>query len=570
MPTCVSIQSLWENKNPDDEYNVFVIGLDLSDISINKILSINLDKFNLKLLQFKDKYKSLYENKNSHISTATLFKFDIPNILKDLNKILYIDCDTIIAKNGIDELYNTDISDVYAGVVKDVVEMHEKYHEKLGLSSYFNAGIMLMNLDLMRKDKITEKLIDYKAKYPNDLFVDQDTLNKVLNEKVRYLPYKYNYLTITDKPVYYNSYIYDEKSNPVIIHFVSPKKPWNNNTVNYTDKWDKYYKKSVFKDCKLKRKRKFIYKQKYGNIKVFNIFGLKIKFKMIKNNPLFYKEIVTREKLVSKEIYHVGKLKLTLNKKKSDALFNYLKNEKYAPFGYEVTKSDNNTFEISGNGLLLQSKLENMIWISEEVLCGKVYDFSITDPFIMIDIGVNYGVTSLHFALNDNIKHIYGFEPFPLTYEMAENNLKLNPELSKKIDFYNFGLGDCDKKFKIPYDESFISMMSTVYSNEISKHKKLPLIDVEIKNAYNVLKEIIDKHNEKVFVKLDAEGAEFEILPLLSEKGLLQKIDVVVMEYHKKSPETIFEILSKNGFVYFHNTSKETGLIRAYRISDNR
>ncbi len=284
-------------------------------------------------------------------------------------------------------------------------------------------------------------------------------------------------------------------------------------------------------------------------------------------NPLLYSESTYKEnKVQCKKIIHIGKLKLTFDKKYDIA--DYL-NYKFEKFGYRVKRLENNLFEVRNSDIVIQSKSFASIVTAYEVICNTEYDFNIDEPFILIDIGYNIGITSLHFALNDNIKHIYGFEPFVPTYNLALNNLQNNPKLAQKIELFNYGLGNSNKTIEAAYDENLPGSMSTVYSNE-SSNKTLPVSKVEIKDVSDVLSEILSKHNEKIFLKLDAEGAEFEILPLLSDKGLLQKINVLVMEYHKKSPETIFEILSKNGFVYFYNIGTETGLIRAYRISENR
>lgn len=278
MPACVSIQSLWENRSPNEEFNVYVIGVDLSEKSINKLLSIKLDKLNLKFIQYKNKYKDLHSSTLSHVSSAAFIKFDIPNILNNKDKVLYIDCDTLInKKGGVEQLFNTDIKDVYAGVVEDIPILYINYNKKLGVENYFNSGMMLMNLDLMRKDKVTEKLIDCKMKYCDE-FLDQDAFNRVLDKKVKYLPYKFNYLSIYDAPIYYNYYDYDEKSNPVIIHFASINKPWKSAVINYSDIWYKYFKNTQFKNQKLKRAKKLIYKQKFGNTRIINFLGFKFKY----------------------------------------------------------------------------------------------------------------------------------------------------------------------------------------------------------------------------------------------------------------------------------------------------
>ena len=106
--------------------------------------------------------------------------------------------------------------------------------------------------------------------------------------------------------------------------------------------------------------------------------------------------------------------------------------------------------------------------------------------------------------------------------------------------------------------------MSTVFNNEGTD---LPEITVQIKDCSEVLDNIIKKHKEKIFVKLDTEGAEFEIIPLLAERDLLRKIDILIMEYHKKSPKILLDILKENNFVYFYEPNpNDTGTIKAVKI----
>ncbi len=71
---------------------------------------------------------------------------------------------------------------------------------------------------------------------------------------------------------------------------------------------------------------------------------------------------------------------------------------------------------------------------------------------------------------------------------------------------------------------------------------------------------------ENIFLKLDAEGAEFEILPLLDEKGLLKKVNVLIMEYHRESPLLLLDILSNNGFICFKEEQQNSGIIKAVRL----
>jgi len=79
--------------------------------------------------------------------------------------------------------------------------------------------------------------------------------------------------------------------------------------------------------------------------------------------------------------------------------------------------------------------------ITKEVFLKKDYAVNFSSDAVLIDIGLNRSIASLYFATYPNIIKIYAFEPFKPTFELAKKNLELNPQLSKKINAFNFGLG---------------------------------------------------------------------------------------------------------------------------------
>lgn len=273
-------------------------------------------------------------------------------------------------------------------------------------------------------------------------------------------------------------------------------------------------------------------------------------------------KLIYREKIGNKRILHIGKVKISYKKNKKDLINSYY--EQFKSSGYDVERCADKSIKISGEGLIICGKADNTLWTASEVLCRKGYDFSVNMPFIMVDIGFNLGITSLHFAQNENINAIYAFEPFKPTYELGLKNLELNPALSKKIKLFNFGLGNSDRILQFNYNPDLLGSMSTVsdrFGGGAFKAEK-----AEVKNAYTVLNDIIEKHKENIFIKLDAEGAEFEILPLLDEKGLLKKVNVLIMEYHYNSPKILTNILERNNFFYFYEGSEPVGVIKAVRL----
>ena len=253
-PTMVAIHSLKLNKNKNSKYNIYILVHDVS-LEDQKALEKQSTK-DIKVQIIKQDTLNIDENKinvERHVTTAALIKFYLPEIFYKLDKILYLDSDIIIQKDLV-SLWNYNIKHQYAAVVKDTMTICGKnaHLKKLDFKeiAYFNSGVMLLNLSLMRKDHITEKLIDYRLNRYNK-FMDQDAFNVIFSNKVTYIPLKYNMLN-----VYFDvlsikdlSKLYEEKlknkvienfQDAVILHLGGKEKPWIYNMKHLTDLY-KYY-----------------------------------------------------------------------------------------------------------------------------------------------------------------------------------------------------------------------------------------------------------------------------------------------------------------------------------------
>jgi FkbM family methyltransferase len=214
------------------------------------------------------------------------------------------------------------------------------------------------------------------------------------------------------------------------------------------------------------------------------------------------------------------------------------------------------------------------VLIAEEIFNNDGYNFDIGDPAVVIDIGMNIGLASLYFAARDDIKDVYGFEPFKPTFDHAMFNFKINKKYSNKIHPYNYGLGDEDKELIFEYYSKAPGRMSTVkLLDEIPHNPKYGTRQetVQIKDAAKEISTIIEQHKDsKIVIKCDTEGSEIEIFESLDAKGILKNIEIVMLEYHFSYDVGIVDILRRNGFVIFKQktASLETGdfgMIRAVK-----
>ena len=207
--------------------------------------------------------------------------------------------------------------------------------------------------------------------------------------------------------------------------------------------------------------------------------------------------------------------------------------------------------------------------ITKEVFLNKDYAVNFSHDAVLIDIGFNRGIASLFFATYPNIKKIYSFEPFQPTFELAQRNLDLNPQLSEKINAFNFGLGKKEITLKLPYMAEATGGMSTTL--DVCKGEKNTTEEtVVVKDAAKEIAPILKENkNEHIIVKCDCEGAEFEIFGRLNEEKLIGEIDVILMEYHHDRPDELLGILTENGFVVrtkVLSKKMSTGYIYAVRM----
>ncbi len=224
----VSIASILKNSNYDDKFNFYIMENCLNEQQRNlfeelkSIKEFNIEFININIEDFiscpilKD-IKPEYSN--YHVTMPTYFRFHAPKYFANLDKILYLDCDVIV-RTSLEELFNINIENYAAMMAEDASNNIEK--DRLNLQNYFNAGVMMINLDYWRKNNITNKLFEYCiTNKENILWQDQDIINSVLNENILKIKHEWNYQ--------YFQYEYsrpEEMRTCKILHFAGRFKPW--------------------------------------------------------------------------------------------------------------------------------------------------------------------------------------------------------------------------------------------------------------------------------------------------------------------------------------------------------
>lgn len=170
---------------------------------------------------------------------GTLLRLFIPDTLTKVDKVLYLDCDVIVNLDIV-ELWNLDITGLPLAACLDKdfpsslglkysIPKIKKIYDNTGYSCrYFNAGVLLLNLEYLRRHiPLCKFASEYLTKTPYSPFSDQDILNAYAMGKYCIMDEKYNK---------FSHYINKDDKN-CIIHYCSSKKPWN----EYSGEVDDYY-----------------------------------------------------------------------------------------------------------------------------------------------------------------------------------------------------------------------------------------------------------------------------------------------------------------------------------------
>lgn len=257
----LAISSLASNASKDYRYRIIVLNTGLDQDNIDMVKRNETDCFKIdfydisnNIEHIKSRFKNVY-----HFSIVTYYRLFIASIFPQYKKVIYLDCDLVVL-DDISKLYNTDlhgkivaaVPDQHVGSTKEFREYAQKAIT-VDPDEYFNAGVLLIDLEQFRKNDIEGKFIDLLTNYDFDLLdPDQAFLNYLCSDSKIILPYKWN-----KEPLPFGDEC--EKS---IVHYALYKKPWQYDDVIDGDYFWRYAKKSPFYEKIVANKAAFGEKEK--------------------------------------------------------------------------------------------------------------------------------------------------------------------------------------------------------------------------------------------------------------------------------------------------------------------
>ena len=237
-PTIVAITTMLIHSNPRTIYHYYIMhSPDFSEENKEMLEDFEIKYNNCKiyLINMKNSYKDAKTDK--HLSTPTYYRLSLSELLPNLDKIIWLDGDTITYAD-LKEMYDIDmINYLYKGLLDESPNCVD--HITFNNDKCICAGVMLINLKDLRKENIVKKFSEFIRENNDKLtWHDQTTINALCYDKIDILPPKfgiYNYLNKSFllyknrlnryKYKYKNEEYTEAFSNPKILHFVF--KPWH-------------------------------------------------------------------------------------------------------------------------------------------------------------------------------------------------------------------------------------------------------------------------------------------------------------------------------------------------------
>jgi lipopolysaccharide biosynthesis glycosyltransferase len=163
----------------------------------------------------------------------------LPDLLEDVDRVLYLDCDTLVL-SSLHPLWGEDLGTSALAAVANVIEPAMRGHvATLGIDypgGFFNAGVLLLQLDRMRDERSTDELVDYAVRHQKVLtWNDQDALNVIFKKRWHALHPRWNAQNNLWSwrdwaiDVFGPGLVDEAVSDPAIRHFEGPNvaKPWH-------------------------------------------------------------------------------------------------------------------------------------------------------------------------------------------------------------------------------------------------------------------------------------------------------------------------------------------------------
>ena len=212
--------------------------------------------------------------------------------------------------------------------------------------------------------------------------------------------------------------------------------------------------------------------------------------------------------------------------------------------------------------------------IIEEIYLDGIYHFGPIRPLLIIDIGMNE-VTQRSILRQSIPRRLsmptnHSRPPF----RSAEMNINLNPSLKSRIRHRSFGLSDSNRSVDLEYAASWRGSVG-IYGipAALRRSDEIALERCELRDASTEFAELYAEFpNRRIVVKIDCEGAEYSILSRLADAAMLSRIDLLMIECHRRAsehdPAALRALLGAHDFgsIHMKPDAPDISMLYAFRL----
>lgn len=263
----ISMLSLFDNNQDIEEIIVYILGQEIHSENMDYLYAI-AGKYHrtVKLIDISEFEKLVpFDFSTSGYNPIVLSRLFLCSYLpSDIERVLYLDCD-IIVNGSIKELETISFCH---NPVAAVPELNMPVDKKalIGFEkdeTYYNAGVLLVNLPMWRSLKLESVFMDYYRSMNGQLlYNDQDIINHCCKGQILTLSHTYNlstnlyyfprYFVKRLQPAYDTDSAADYAkilSSPAIIHYMGDERPWiAGNHNKYRRQYEYYWQRSPWKE----------------------------------------------------------------------------------------------------------------------------------------------------------------------------------------------------------------------------------------------------------------------------------------------------------------------------------
>lgn len=260
----VALHSLIDNASKEYNYCIKVLHTNVTEEHMKQIKTYENEYVNIEFVDLNyyiEKVKDKLYTRDYYTNT-TYFRLFLPELYPQYNKALYLDSD-IVVLGDISELFNTDMgTNLIAAAPDDIIQCNKVFQDYAELvvgvdsyKNYFNAGVLLMNLDQLRKFKFQEKFIHLLTTVKYSVAQDQDYLNRLCKGRVTLIDHKWDCMPLVNNET--------KREDIKLVHYNFAYKPWHFEDVLYKEFFWKYAEKTQYYEQILKIKNEYTEEQKF-------------------------------------------------------------------------------------------------------------------------------------------------------------------------------------------------------------------------------------------------------------------------------------------------------------------